>query len=292
MIESTDKPVLYIESGPNQDEIVPLGATTTLGRQPSSDVVVSEAGVSRQHAQIIETPEGYRLRDLASTNGTFVNQKRITGDDYILKDGDQIRLGPSEISLIFRFSAASTIQLTLTQPVALNAGDEGGFEIDPGEQVAVSQVESLEHGEDEVIPMEAVEPKVSDELYEGTIRLNVKVEGSMGLVVNFVQRLREKPELRLLRLANNREGGVNVWVGLREPISLQRVLGQIECVLRVSSPRGRDLSPKSKDPPLTVVLKETDSAPETGNDWTACVFCKEPIERGTTVCPHCRKTQA
>ena len=114
----------------------------------------------------------------------------------------------------------------------------------------------------------------------------------MGLVVSFVQRLREKPELRLLRLANNREGGVNVWVGLREPISLQRVLGQIDCVVRVSPPRGRDLSPKSQDPPLTVILKETDGALESGHDWVACVYCREPIERGTTVCPHCRKTQA
>jgi pSer/pThr/pTyr-binding forkhead associated (FHA) protein len=68
-----------------------------IGRDARCDVVVASKNVSRQHAEVVATPNGYLLID-SSTNGTFVNAERISGQ-YLLKRGDVIRCGEYE----FRF---------------------------------------------------------------------------------------------------------------------------------------------------------------------------------------------
>ncbi len=71
----------------------------TFGRDAGSDVVVDGKDVSRRHAEIQPTPEGYLLVD-ASTNGTFVSGDRVQGQ-RLLARADVIRIGPDE----FRFYA-------------------------------------------------------------------------------------------------------------------------------------------------------------------------------------------
>lgn len=69
----------------------------TLGRHPAADLSFDEpasAGVSARHAVLIHTAEGWLLRDLESTNGTWVNGSLLEGDQ-LLAPGDQIRLGPA-----------------------------------------------------------------------------------------------------------------------------------------------------------------------------------------------------
>jgi hypothetical protein len=72
-----------------------LGSLTTLGRDDSADIVVDDPGVSRRHSEIRVTNDGPHLvtsiRDLGSTNGTFVNGERITSTR--LEDGDQVTIG-------------------------------------------------------------------------------------------------------------------------------------------------------------------------------------------------------
>lgn len=72
-----------------------LGSLTTLGRDDSADIVVDDPGVSRRHSEIRVTNDGPHLvtsiRDLNSTNGTFVNGDRITSTR--LEDGDQVTIG-------------------------------------------------------------------------------------------------------------------------------------------------------------------------------------------------------
>ena len=135
-------------------------------------------------------------------------------------------------------------------------------------------------------------PAGDGDIYEGTVRLKVRTDGAMGQVVSFVQRLREKSEFRLLRMENNRQGGVDIWIGLRQPVDIQQALSRIPGVRSVSPSRGRDLSPVGEDPPLTVLLNEEEPSSLPSPDGTACVYCKEPLEPGTTLCPKCRRTQA
>lgn len=69
-----------------------------LGRLPESDVVVNDAGASRQHARISQSNGEFVLTDLGSTNGTLVNDEAVR--ERSLDDGDRITIG--ETVLEFR----------------------------------------------------------------------------------------------------------------------------------------------------------------------------------------------
>ena len=283
-MEEEQKPRLLVKGGPNDNQTIVLkGPETTMGRQSGNEVVVPEAGVSRRHAQIVENNMAYYLRDLGSTNGTFLNSKKIPDGDQVLKDGDKIRLGASKVDLVFRLPAASTLQITLVEPLGEETGGQTLVGIPVGDSAAGAMADP--GARTEMQPTEADE----GELYEGTVRLNVFQEGAVGMVVNFVQQLREKPEFRLLRMANNREGGVDVWLALRQPIPLRQMLTEVKGVSEVSHTRARDLSPGSEDAPLTVVLKSADEGTESSS---RCVSCKTPIDPAAKVCPSCGASQA
>ena len=76
-----------------------VGAALVIGRDASADVVVPGHEVSRRHAQIVATEQGFVLVD-TSTNGSFVNGHRIEGS-CVLQRADVIRIGADE----FRFYA-------------------------------------------------------------------------------------------------------------------------------------------------------------------------------------------
>jgi pSer/pThr/pTyr-binding forkhead associated (FHA) protein len=62
-----------------------------IGRAPDCDIVVNDPQVSARHCQLIRTEAGWLLRDLDSTNGTFVNGVRIHGT-VTVRPGDRILL--------------------------------------------------------------------------------------------------------------------------------------------------------------------------------------------------------
>jgi len=76
-----------------------VGPSLVFGREAGNDVVVENNQVSRRHAEITATTDGYVLTDL-STNGTLVNGQRIQGPRTLAR-ADMIRVGDSE----FRFYA-------------------------------------------------------------------------------------------------------------------------------------------------------------------------------------------
>ena len=63
----------------------------TLGRQSDNDLVLFESRISRRHARIVKSPQGYLLEDSGSRHGTYVNGTLVTS--CLLKSGDQINLG-------------------------------------------------------------------------------------------------------------------------------------------------------------------------------------------------------
>ena len=73
--------------------------TITVGRNPKNDIHIDNLAVSNFHAVIKKVMNVYFIEDLKSTNGTFVNEKKI--DKYELLDGDQVIIGKH--SLFFRF---------------------------------------------------------------------------------------------------------------------------------------------------------------------------------------------
>jgi phosphoserine phosphatase RsbU/P len=66
----------------------------TMGRQSENDLVLLDGRISRRHARILKTPQGYVLEDTRSRHGTYVNGVQVTS--CLLKSGDQINLGVAE----------------------------------------------------------------------------------------------------------------------------------------------------------------------------------------------------
>ena len=62
-----------------------------IGRSPDVEVVINDSNVSRQHAEVWRTSEGVAIRDLQSTNGTFVNGHRISA--VSLSPRDDVTIG-------------------------------------------------------------------------------------------------------------------------------------------------------------------------------------------------------
>lgn len=74
---------------------ISFGENTSIqiGRDPSNDVILDNPQVSRFHAQLERIGKRHRVRDLRSSNGTFVNDQRIAGETW-LKPEDTVRIGP------------------------------------------------------------------------------------------------------------------------------------------------------------------------------------------------------
>ena len=68
-----------------------LGERMVMGRHPSCQIVLDNAAVSRNHAQILESHGTYYLEDLRSRNGTLLNGRKIQGRTEV-HDGDEIRV--------------------------------------------------------------------------------------------------------------------------------------------------------------------------------------------------------
>lgn len=95
-VNAADRPWLDVDG-----ERYPLmGALTVLGRDDTSDVILDDPGISRRHSEIRVTTDGPHfvasIRDLGSTNGTFVNSERVGSKR--LEDGDRITLGRTSMT--------------------------------------------------------------------------------------------------------------------------------------------------------------------------------------------------
>jgi FHA domain/Domain of unknown function (DUF1707) len=72
------------------------GDRFTIGRDASCDLAIADMSVSRQHAQLERSPDGWLLSDLESTNGTRVNGWRVRGQVPV-KVGDLVSFGNLEV---------------------------------------------------------------------------------------------------------------------------------------------------------------------------------------------------
>ncbi|MGH9021657.1 MAG: FHA domain-containing protein [Acidimicrobiia bacterium] len=84
--------ILVVLRGPNAGSRYRIDAEVTMaGRHPDSDIFLDDVTVSRRHAEIIRGPQGFRVRDTGSLNGTYVNRDRV--EEASLSDGDELQIG-------------------------------------------------------------------------------------------------------------------------------------------------------------------------------------------------------
>ena len=73
------------------------GAVKTIGRSPGAEFILDAPLVSRLHCQLSASDRALEIKDLDSTNGTFVNDKRIKTAS--LQAGDLLRVGRVELKV-------------------------------------------------------------------------------------------------------------------------------------------------------------------------------------------------
>ncbi|MEU1515405.1 FHA domain-containing protein [Streptomyces sp. NPDC005811] len=85
--------LLVVRRGPNSGSRFLLdGDLTTAGRHPQSDIFLDDVTVSRRHVEFRRNPDGtFKVADVGSLNGTYVNRERI--DEVPLSNGDEVQIG-------------------------------------------------------------------------------------------------------------------------------------------------------------------------------------------------------
>lgn len=134
--------VLEILDGDRAGEVVPIGdRPIRIGRRPGNDVILADEKTSGVHAEIVPEGDRHVLRDLGSTNGTFLDGKRVT--ELVLTPGDEVTIGRWRVR--FRSADASAAPVDAGE-LALRRLDTGRTRAKSGAIGLVSLVAVLALG--------------------------------------------------------------------------------------------------------------------------------------------------
>ncbi len=137
---------LTVIKGFNKGEVYPLEEDEVIiGRGEENNIVLNIAEISRTHSVLTRGEEGYIIKDLDSTNGTFVDKKKV-GEKYLLKPGDTIMLGDA-IYLAYQADVDPEETLVAPFPAEISEPDETAATPKPAAQLrASSPATTLEQG--------------------------------------------------------------------------------------------------------------------------------------------------
>ncbi|PHR28791.1 MAG: hypothetical protein COA36_05695 [Desulfotalea sp.] len=119
-----------------RDYPLAVGGTCTIGRNNSNDIIIDNLAVSGKHARIESVSTAFVIRDLQSTNGTFVNKKKISMHN--LRHRDVLLIGKHELIFdrsdlmnkennAYKLDDDKTRILDTTEYRKLIHGEPGGF---------------------------------------------------------------------------------------------------------------------------------------------------------------------
>ena len=106
------QPSLVILSGTAKGTEYPLdSARVTIGRGPGVDLAFDDEAMSREHVAVEFSSDGFRMRDLSSTNGTFLNGGEVKLAE--LKHGDKFQAGEHQFQLVIEERANTPVTYVL-----------------------------------------------------------------------------------------------------------------------------------------------------------------------------------
>ena len=88
-----------VSGGPLSGREFTVADEATVGRGQGCQVQLAESMVSQLHARLFRDGKGLNVEDLGSTNGTYVNSRKVSGPTR-LKKGDRLRVGPIELEVL------------------------------------------------------------------------------------------------------------------------------------------------------------------------------------------------
>jgi two-component system, cell cycle response regulator len=112
-VPKRDRCTLTMLSGPTTGSLYTVADDEDLlvGRGSEASARVQDAGLSRLHARVWREAESYKIEDLGSTNGTYVNGRRLD-DAQVLKEGDRIQMGGT---VMFRVHLQDAVEQEATR---------------------------------------------------------------------------------------------------------------------------------------------------------------------------------
>ncbi len=91
--------LLVKSAGSNEGKLIPIRLPQfVVGRDPSCQLRPSSAAISKRHCALLIADGKVVVRDFNSTNGTFVNDEQVQGDQEV-QDGDLLRIGPLDFQV-------------------------------------------------------------------------------------------------------------------------------------------------------------------------------------------------
>ncbi len=147
---------LKVVGGKQDNQVVPLPQGKFLiGREQDCHLRPNSELVSRHHAVVTSDEFGIRVRDLGSTNGTFVNGERIE-KQVELKAGDKLVVGSLNFELVVHQAA----------PVPVAAGGDGAAvappPVDPAPAAVPAAPTDADAGTETIMNMPAIPPSIED----------------------------------------------------------------------------------------------------------------------------------
>lgn len=114
-----DLPTLVAQAGPLNGQRWMIKDDMLIGRDESCDIIIPDRQVSRQHARLYSTPEGTKIEDLASKNGTHCNGQAIS-EAVFLQDGDLIQIALAQQFVYLSSDATLPLEAPLHQPAEIS----------------------------------------------------------------------------------------------------------------------------------------------------------------------------
>ncbi|HEV3145267.1 MAG TPA: FHA domain-containing protein [Gemmataceae bacterium] len=178
---------LVVAQGIHQGKVIPIPvAQFIIGRDEGCQLRPASQAISKRHCAVLARGGRVFVRDFGSTNGTFVNDAQVTGEQEI-KDGDQLKVGPLEFKVRIDKSSGSLAPSRLEpKPAKTAAGAETPApSAETKADVPAHESESAAHTrEDEMAAMLLAtddgppEPITSDKIPEGSTVFDVPSMGT------------------------------------------------------------------------------------------------------------------
>lgn len=161
---------LQIQSGPESGREYPLESDSiTIGRYPLADIVINEPDIAYRHALLTRSGDTYRIADLGSEAGTYVNGRRIGAEAVALTHGDVILLGARmSVAYLSRLEAQTDAE-GKSSPVAQSSGIEHPTE-QPASTIIMTAADSTDQKVDPLLSYSQYDPpSVGEESYSETL---------------------------------------------------------------------------------------------------------------------------
>ena len=139
---------ITIQADGAEERIALEAAVVTIGRGLESDIRIKDIKASRRHCQVVKTPEGFKLVDLGSGNGTFVNGIQVK--EQPLKPGDKIQVGQTVI--VFEIGAEEEAKPSRTGTAALP-------KVGPAKRAETARLQALQTKRNDAKPAAAAAVK-------------------------------------------------------------------------------------------------------------------------------------